>query len=64
VRRAWGLRAHTIARQRPTDHVRAAVVEVALPPGRTEINVDGEIREAGLERVTVQHAAFALVVGH
>jgi diacylglycerol kinase family enzyme len=63
VRRAWGLRAHTIARQRPTDHVRATVVEVALPPGRTEINVDGEIRGAGLERVTVEHAAFALVVG-
>ena len=62
VRRAWGLRTKTIAQQRPTDHVRGAVVEVELPPGRTEINVDGEIRDGGLERVTVERGAFRLLV--
>jgi diacylglycerol kinase family enzyme len=62
VRRAWGLRARTIAQQRPTDHQRGTVVEVELPPGRTEINVDGEIRDGGLARATVQRAAFRLVV--
>jgi diacylglycerol kinase family enzyme len=62
VRRAWGLRTRSIARQRSVEHVRASVVEVALPPGRTELNVDGELRPAGLERVTVEPGAFALVV--
>jgi diacylglycerol kinase family enzyme len=62
VRRAWGLRTKTIAQQRPTDHVRGTVVEVELPAGRTELNVDGEIRDGGLERVTVERRAFALLV--
>jgi diacylglycerol kinase family enzyme len=62
VRRAWGLRAKTIAQQRPTDHVRGAVVEVTLPAGRTEVNVDGEIRAGGLECVTVERAAFRLLL--
>jgi diacylglycerol kinase family enzyme len=62
VRRAWGLRTQTIAQQRPTDHVQGRLIAVELPPGRTEINVDGEIRAAGLERVTVEHAAFELLV--
>jgi diacylglycerol kinase (ATP) len=61
VRRAWGLRAQTIAQQRPTDHRRGAVVEVGLPPDRTEVNVDGEIRDGGLERVTVERGAFELL---
>ena len=39
----------------------ARVIEVDLPPG-TEFNVDGEIRDRGLERVTVERAAYALVV--
>jgi hypothetical protein len=56
------LRTKTIAQQRPTDHVRGHVVEVDLPPGRSELNVDGEIRPRGLERVTVQAAAFSLLV--
>jgi diacylglycerol kinase (ATP) len=63
VRRAWGLRTRTIAQQRPTDHVQGRVVAIELPPGRTEINVDGEIRDGGLERVTVERAAFELLVG-
>jgi diacylglycerol kinase family enzyme len=42
--------------------VRARVVEVRLPAG-ADVNVDGEIRSGGLERVTVQERAFALVVG-
>jgi diacylglycerol kinase (ATP) len=62
ARRAWGLRAHTIAQQRAVDHHRGAVVEVELPADRREINVDGEIREGGLERVTVERAAFRLLV--
>ena len=62
VRRAWGLRTKTIAQQRPTDHLRGQEVSVELPPGRTEINVDGEIRDAGIERVTVQRRAFELLV--
>jgi diacylglycerol kinase family enzyme len=62
ARRAWGLRTQTIAQQRPVDHHRGDVVEVALPP-RTELNVDGELHAGGLERVTVSRAAFELVVG-
>jgi diacylglycerol kinase (ATP) len=62
VRRAWGLRTQTIAQQRPTDHVQGRIIAIELPPGRTEINVDGEIRDGGLERVTVERAAFELLV--
>ena len=62
ARRAWGLRTRTIAQQRDVPHVRGHVVEVDVPAG-TEINVDGEIREGGLERVTVEPSAFRLVVG-
>jgi diacylglycerol kinase family enzyme len=62
LRRAWGLRTQTIAAQRPTEHVRGAVVEVDLPPGRRELNVDGELRDGGLERATAERAAFSLVV--
>ena len=38
------------------------VVEVGLPPG-TEFNVDGEVRDHGMERITVEHHAYELVVG-
>jgi diacylglycerol kinase (ATP) len=62
LRRAWNLRTHTVAAQRATDHLRGTVVEVDLPPGRDELNVDGELRSGGLERVTVDRAAFALLV--
>jgi diacylglycerol kinase family enzyme len=62
VRRAWGLRRHTIAEQRDVPHVRGHVVEVDVPPG-TEFNVDGELHDRGLEHVTVRGSAFALVVG-
>jgi diacylglycerol kinase (ATP) len=61
VRRAWGLRRHTISEQRGVPHHRARVVEVALRPG-TEFNVDGEVRDHGMERITVRARAFALVV--
>ena len=61
ARRAWGLRRRTIAQQRDVPHERGHVVEIDLPEG-SEINVDGEIREGGLERVTVQARAFRLVV--
>jgi diacylglycerol kinase (ATP) len=61
ARRAWGLRTRTIAQQAPVDHRLGRVVEVRLPEG-AEINVDGEIRRGGLERVTVERAAFRLLV--
>ena len=61
ARRAWGLRTQTIAQQRDVPHERARVVEVDLPPG-SEVNVDGEFRKRGLERVTVTPRAFRLVV--
>ncbi len=60
ARRAWGLKRGTIADQRDVEHHRAAVIEVDVPPG-TEFNVDGEVRDTGLERVTVEHAAYALI---
>jgi diacylglycerol kinase (ATP) len=61
ARRAWGLRTKTIAQQRDVPHAIGHVVEAGLPPG-TELNVDGEIREGGLERVTVEANAFRLLV--
>ena len=38
------------------------MIEVALPAG-AEFNADGEVRERGLERVTVERDAYVLVVG-
>ncbi|HET8757676.1 MAG TPA: diacylglycerol kinase family protein [Solirubrobacteraceae bacterium] len=61
ARRAWGMRRRTIAQQRDVVHARGAVMAVGLPAG-AEINVDGEIRHGGLERVTVRPHAFDLVV--
>jgi diacylglycerol kinase (ATP) len=62
ARRAWGMRRGTIAEQRDVCHARGAVIEVELPTG-TELNVDGEVRDGGMERVTVEPRAFELVVG-
>lgn len=61
ARRAWGLRQRTIAQQRDVPHERGHVLEVEIPDG-SEVNVDGEIRDGGLERVTVAARAFRLVV--
>jgi diacylglycerol kinase (ATP) len=61
ARRAWGLRRGTLEQQKPVEHLRGSLLEIELPRG-TELNVDGEIRDRGLERVTVEHAAYALVV--
>jgi diacylglycerol kinase family enzyme len=60
VRRAWGLKRHTIAEQRGVEHHRGHVIEV---DGAGEFNADGEVRERGLERVTVERDAYALVLG-
>ena len=38
------------------------MIEVDLPAG-AEFNADGEVRDRGLERVTVERDAYALVVG-
>jgi diacylglycerol kinase (ATP) len=62
ARRAWGLRRGTVEQQEPVEHHRGRVVEAELSRG-AELNVDGEIRDGGLERVTVERAAYALVVG-
>jgi YegS/Rv2252/BmrU family lipid kinase len=61
ARRAWGLRTRTIAQQRDVPHEQAHEIAVDVPEG-SEINVDGEIRTGGLERVTVEPRAFRLVV--
>jgi diacylglycerol kinase family enzyme len=61
VRRAWGLRTHTVEEQRAVPHFEGRVVSVELPDG-TELNCDGEIRSGGLERVTAVANAFRLVV--
>ncbi len=61
ARRAWGLRRGTITEQKVVENHRGRVVEITLPPG-TELNVDGEIRDGGLERVSVEGGAYALVV--
>lgn len=61
ARRAWGLRTRTIASQRDVEHHRGRRVEVDLP-ANGELNVDGEIRDGGLDRVTVEPRAFRLVV--
>jgi diacylglycerol kinase (ATP) len=63
ARRAWGLRRGTIAEQPDVCHARGAIVEVELLPADAQINVDGELRDGGLERVTVEPRAFSLVVG-
>ena len=62
ARRAWGLRRGTIAEQKRVEHLRGRVIEVQLP-GNCELNVDGEIRDGGLGRVTAERAAYELVVG-
>jgi diacylglycerol kinase family enzyme len=61
VRRAWGLRTHTVEEQRAVPHFEGRVVSVDLPAG-TELNCDGEIRSGGLERVSAVANAFRLVV--
>jgi diacylglycerol kinase (ATP) len=61
ARRAWGLRTRTIASQGDVEHHRGRLVQVGLPPN-AELNVDGEIRDGGLDRVTVEPRAFRLVV--
>jgi diacylglycerol kinase (ATP) len=62
ARRAWGLRRGTIAEQRAVCHARGHVIEVDLPPG-TECNVDGDVRDDAMQRITVERAAFELVAG-
>jgi diacylglycerol kinase (ATP) len=61
VKRAWGLRTKRLERQRKVVHHEGHVVSVTLP-GATEINVDGEFRDSGLEHVTARAGAFELVV--
>jgi len=62
ARRAWGLKRHTIAEQGGVEHHRGDVIAVDVPPG-TEFNADGEVRDAGLDRVSVERDAYSLVSG-
>jgi diacylglycerol kinase family enzyme len=62
ARRAWGMRRGTIQEQRDVEHHQGTTIEVDLAPG-TEFNADGEIRDSGLDRVTVERGAYELVVG-
>ena len=62
ARRAWGLKRHTIAEQHGVEHHRGHVLELTVPDG-TEFNADGELRTGGLERVTADADAYALVAG-
>jgi diacylglycerol kinase family enzyme len=62
ARRAWGLKRHTIAEQRGVEHHRGHVIAVEVPAG-TEFNADGEVRDTGLGRVTVERDGYALVTG-
>ena len=60
ARRAWGMRrgrSPSSATLPPRGHV----IEVDLPPG-TELNVDGELLDDGMDRVTARAGAFELVV--
>jgi diacylglycerol kinase family enzyme len=52
----------TIADQRGVEHHRGAEIAVDLQPG-TEFNADGEVRDRGMERITVERDAYALVAG-
>ena len=62
VRRAWGMRRGTISAQPDVIHERGAEIVLELPLG-TELNVDGEVTRSGRpERVTLEPAAFSLVV--
>jgi diacylglycerol kinase (ATP) len=60
ARRAWGLRRGTIVSQEPVEHRRGTVVEVRIDD--SELNVDGEVRAGGLERVTVEPRAYELLL--
>jgi diacylglycerol kinase family enzyme len=60
ARRAWGMKRGTIAEQRGVEHHRGRVLELGVAPG-TEYNADGELRTGGLDRITVEPGAYALV---
>ncbi len=63
ARRAWGMRRGNLADQQDVIHSRGREILLELPPG-TELNVDGEVIEAGRpERAVIEPGAFALVVG-
>jgi diacylglycerol kinase (ATP) len=64
ARRAWGLRRGTIAEQRDVCHARGRVIEVdRVGGGGFVFNVDGEVRDTGMERITAEPHAYELVVG-
>jgi diacylglycerol kinase (ATP) len=60
ARRAYGLRRGTIVAQEPVEHLRGTLVEVRMDD--SELNVDGEIRDGGLDRVTIEKDAYVLVI--
>ncbi len=54
--------ARALAAGNPLSFLHVSRPEIDLPDG-TECNVDGELRRARMERVTVERAAYSLVVG-
>lgn len=62
LRRASGLRRGTIGAQAGVASARCGIAALDLAPG-TELNVDGELVEAGPVSVGVEPSAFELVVG-
>ena len=62
ARRAFGMRRGTLRQQKPVgDHLAREVILTV--PKRTRYNVDGDIESYGPAELTVEPAAFALVVG-
>jgi diacylglycerol kinase family enzyme len=62
LRRAYGLRRGRIGAQSGVASAGCAVAALDLPPG-AELNVDGELVEAGPVEARVEPGAFELVVG-
>lgn len=61
VAHAYGLRAGRLTHRSDVRHARGEVIDLLVPAG-TGFNVDGEVLELGPSRLSVEAAAFALVV--
>ena len=62
VRRAFGMRRGTLRQQEPVGDHLAREVTLKVPK-KTRFNVDGEIERYGAAELTVEPAAFDLIVG-
>jgi YegS/Rv2252/BmrU family lipid kinase len=62
IRRAFGMRLGSLRRQEPVGDHLAQEVTLEVPP-KTRFNVDGEVERSGTVELTVEPAAFDLLVG-